>query len=352
MPNPKTITFRSQITGNIADLIQDEGLVCQHTVDFLCALAGNLLQYRDEGIEFSPATLYSTHIDDVLNSFPGSVKYAIGEVEVIPNTVKKILKDCAPLAKENWCIYIERTEEPRLRYGIFYYNTLPTTLPLKDAIMVCTNVLCILVAKTSPSTIELTGSKGNALSMVFSTTREDRVIIDNSINDFAKDCCSGINKQEDSLVFNKYFSHLLNRVLTESHGTILICCSMARLQEIVELQDGVPLEPRLDFFSAFLAYRNSNSAESLMKLKSCEELLSGLLMCDGTIVFDTSGSVTAYRVFYRPNTPNTGTKQVADGGARRRAFEGIKDLLGDGFESTLFRSQDGLTMHARKVDNG
>lgn len=220
MPNPKTISFRSQITGCIGDLIRDEELVCQHTVDFLCALSGSLLQYRDEGIELIPTILYSNNIGNVLDSFPGSVKYAIGEVDATPNSVKKILKDCAPLAKENWCIFVERTATPRLRYGVFYYNTLPTTLPINDAILVCTNVFCILIARTSPSTIELTGSKGHSLSVVFSTTREDQVAVDNPIHEFAKDCCSSIIEPENSLGFSKYFSHLLNKVLSESHGTI------------------------------------------------------------------------------------------------------------------------------------
>lgn len=350
MTSQKTITFRSQITGTLSDLIRDEGVVCQHSVDFLSALAGGILRYRDEGVELSPTIIYSTDIDKVLVSFPGTVKYAIGEVDANPNSVKKILKDCAPLAMGSWCIFIERTGQMRLKYGVFYYNTLPTTLPISDAISICSNVFCVLVTKTSPSTVEICGSKGNELSMVFSTTREESVAPDNSINDFAMDCCSGITESADREDFKKYFTHLLNKVLTESHGTILICCSSAKLQTISELQDRIPLNPKLDFFSTFAIYKNSNSAESLMKLQSCEKLLSGILMCDGTVVFDAFGSVTDYRIFYRSNTPNE-IPQVADGGARRRAFEGIKGLLGGEFNSTLFRSQDGLTMCARKEVN-
>ena len=104
MGNQKTITFRSQVTGNISDLIQDEGLTCQPSLDFLCALVGGLLRYRDEGVELSPTILFSTDIASVLSGFPGSVKYFIGEAEVAPNSVKNVLKDCAPLAMGNWCI--------------------------------------------------------------------------------------------------------------------------------------------------------------------------------------------------------------------------------------------------------
>lgn len=346
----KTITFRSQVTGNIADLIRDEGLTCQPSQDFLCALVGELPRYRDEGVELTPTILFSDDIDSVINRLPGAVKYFVGESKVGPDSVKNVLKDCAPLAIDSWHIFIERTARLQLKYGVFYYPTLPTTLPINDAISMFSNVVCVLVTKTSPSTINISGSKGSLLSVIFSTTREEHSTLEHSIEDFAKDCFSNIVASEDNIDFKKYFSRLLNKVLTESHGTILIC-TQEKLSNVNELKDGVFLNPELNFFSTFSAYQESSSAESLAKLYSCEKLLNGLLTCDGTVVFDTFGSVIAYRVFYRPETINSEEPtQVAVGGARRRAFEGIKGLIKkkNGLVSALFRSQDGLTMYVKE----
>ena len=62
------------------------------------------------------------------------------------------------------------------------------------------------------------------------------------------------------------------------------------------------------------------------------------------IVFDTTGKITAYRVFYRPQAAAPALSKTV-GGARRRAFEGVKGLVGVHIVSVLFRSQDGQTLH-------
>ncbi len=43
-------------------------------------------------------------------------------------------------------------------------------------------------------------------------------------------------------------------------------------------------------------------------------------------------------------TEGEGAVQIV-GGARRRAFEGLKGLVGNQLSSILFRSQDGQTIH-------
>jgi hypothetical protein len=61
------------------------------------------------------------------------------------------------------------------------------------------------------------------------------------------------------------------------------------------------------------------------------------------IVFDTMGRITSYRVFYQPQNEEPAIQSVV-GGARRRAYEGVKTLVGRPLMSVLFRSQDGLTL--------
>jgi hypothetical protein len=55
--------------------------------------------------------------------------------------------------------------------------------------------------------------------------------------------------------------------------------------------------------------------------------------------------IIAYRVFYRPPQTAGSVASNVTGGARRRAFEGIKTLVGTQLSSVLFRSQDGLTIY-------
>ena len=135
---------------------------------------------------------------------------------------------------------------------------------------------------------------------------------------------------------------MIEEALTLSHGTILICGHDLDLAAVREMQDAVLVSPLLDFQSAFLEFQTANTAGSILALQRCEELLHGFLRCDGMIAFDTSGRITAYRVFFRPVAASSETQVT--GGARRRAFEGVKSLVGNQLLSALFRSQDGLTL--------
>ena len=124
----------------------------------------------------------------------------------------------------------------------------------------------------------------------------------------------------------------------------MACSKTKDLDQVADLHDGIIISPQLDFFGGFSAYRSDSSAESILRLRSSEELFSGILQSDGIVLFDASGSLIAYRVFYRPTVTSSTHAPVPAGGARRRAFEGLKSLVGTALSAVLFRSQDGLTI--------
>jgi hypothetical protein len=125
---------------------------------------------------------------------------------------------------------------------------------------------------------------------------------------------------------------------------MLACATTIDLNEIKELQDFIGVNPPLKMYDAFVGYYTTGTAESILALQRCEELLHGFLRCDGIIVMGCHAQVIAYRVFYRGSTQPSTNLPVAVGGARRRAYEGIKSLAGKHLSSILFRSQDGLTL--------
>ena len=341
MPEPIFVTFRDQTTGRINDLLIDEHQACAQSQNLLGYLAGALLNYKDEGTEFTPSIILCDSIELFLQSFPGSVAHVIGSAPLDPSSGPKVLKDCGPLSSQNWFIFIERTEGGGMRYGVFTYFLLPTAIPLHEGISIDPARFCVLIRKISPNTIEIKGAKGNSLTLVFSTVRE-AATSDEPIHKFSGACCRRLSSQNEG--FRIYFNRLLESALAVSHGTILLCAEDLDLNQIPELQDAVPVLPLLDFHAAFLDFQTASTAGTILTLQRCEELLHGFLRCDGMIAFDTAGRVSAYRVFYRPVEETPGTTGVV-GGARRRAFEGVKALVGDHLVSVLFRSQDGLTLH-------
>lgn len=340
----KTVTFRSQTMGNISDLIRDEGLVCQESQSLLNFLAGELLDYQDEGRKLSPTILFCTDAVGIFSGFPVSVRHEIGKAPLVANSIKQVLKQCAPLAVGSWNIYIERTSSTEFCYGVFSYVASPTTIPLREAIGVVQGSVCLLLRKTGASTIEVKGAKGNELALVFSTTREEESQPANPILPFARSCCRDIPTSSTSQEFRIYFGRLLELGLTQSHGAILTCSPQKALKDITDLQDGIVIAPKLDFYAAYSAYRTDGTAESILRLKSAEELLGGILQSDGIVLFDSLGSLIAYRIFFRPSSPPASGPTIPTGGARRRAFDGVKKMVGDALSAALFRSQDGLTI--------
>lgn len=344
MPNPAIVSFRAQTNGGISDLLRDEGLACAQSQDLLSYFAGALLNYKEEGVEFLPSIVLCDSVEEFLTTFPGSVYHIIGSAPLSPVSGSQILKECAPLSGSNWFIFIERDEQEGLvKYGIFTYFKTPTAIPLHEGISINPDHLCILIRKTSTNTIDIRGSKGHLLTLLFSTLRE---VTDTSdpIAKFAERCCSRIDDDNLREEFEKYFFNLLERTLSSCHGTILTCANELDYAAFPSLQDAVHVEPTINFLEIFSEFKQENSADSILSLQRCEDLLQGFLRCDGIIMIDGTGCISAYRVFYKPpNAEPNGTAEVV-GGARRRAYEGMKELIGDQLDSVLFRSQDGQTL--------
>lgn len=336
----RTITFRDQTSGKIGDFTSDEGYDCALTQALLSYLCGAIVRYKDEGVEISPLILVTDGISSFLSAFPGSVTYQIGELPLKADSGKRILKDCAPLFGPNWTIYIERVDANTLRYGVFSYYKLPTAIPLEEGIELNPSKFAILIRKISESTIELRGAKSNRLTIIFSTLRENPEIETDPVAEFAAACSKNLAKSESADRFETYLRRLLSSSLSISHGTILVCRKNAQTAKISQLKDSVSILPVIDFYKSY-SESKIDDAGSVLALQRNEELLSGFMRCDGIIVFNSIGQLVAYRAFYKGNA------QIPDelvGGARRRAFEGVKELVGQKLSGALFRSQDGLTL--------
>lgn len=349
MPN-QIISFRSQTKGEVSDFIEVEGLTCQPTQNIISHLAGSLLRYHEEGKELNPVVLYCESADSLISSLPGSTIYEIGQAPLTAESVKRILKDCATLATVPWSIWIERTNGETLRYGVFSYMPLPTSITLYEALNVINAKFAILVRKISHTTVGIFGSKGNSLSLVFSTIRDESAQ-SSLIDTFTRDCSAGVAVNGDDLsAFRTFMRNLIDRALSASHGTILVTADSQTLFKLKEIGERVILNPKLDFYSAFKDYRTIQSAEAILRLQSMETLLYGFVNSDGIVALDACAKVHSYRIFYKGSKKDD-NKEVG-GGARRKAFEGLRSHVGNGINSVLFRSQDGLMLYDGAAQNG
>jgi hypothetical protein len=345
-----TISIQESTAGGVSHFLETEGCECIQSIKLLSFLSGALQRYEEEGVLLNPKLVLCNSIEIFTESLPGGRYVLVGTGKYSADTGKNVLKQCAILAKSGWHIFIERSPDgSEIRFGVFSYLASPTSLNLREMIEIGVDEslgnpdFSVLIEQIDPKTIVLTGARGNSLKIAFSTTRvigEEK----NSLDEFAGICMAGCDVEDGQA----YFRNLLARCLNECHGTILVCSGETCIAEIEGMQDAVVIAPPLDLPTTFTEYKASNSADAILELQRSESLLVGIMQSDGIIAFDERGRVTAYRVFFRQAPVEQAENPKAAppkpiGGARRRAFEGLKPLVGTALKGALFRSQDGLT---------
>jgi hypothetical protein len=357
MVEHSAVSMQESTTGAVTQFLEQEGLECLPSIKLLSFLAGALQRYEEEGVVLNPRVLLCNDISMFSRSMPGGRFLLVGQLAFSTDSGKQILKQCATLARAGWTVFVERDRKgTAARFGVLSFLASPTSVELREMVTlghdssIGAPEMAVLIEQIDPKTILLSGSRGNTLRIAFSTTR---LVKDDAkeLKQFCDLCCSNGTSAEFTLFFNS----LLGRSLNESHGTILVCQSSGPITKVEGMNDAVVLNPPLDLGDAFMAYKTHGSADSILELQRSEALLLGMLQSDGIVVFDDRGAVTAYRVFFRDartaahlkvnvNKPKHLPKtSVPVGGARRRAFEGLKGLVGSELQGILFRSQDGVT---------
>ena len=345
----KTVSLRVSTRGELTEFLEREAKNCAYSNLVISGIIGKLWNYREEGVELNPSIVFSDDIVAFSQKLPGFSRLVIGECASSEDAAKKILKDCAPLTGESSLIFVERRGEgEKLDYGVFSFLRSPTAIGIEEALTLDETQFAVLIKKSSPTTLQVLGSKGNAVSILMSTVREEDDS-DAEISKFIEDIVTEIDADTEG--FKKYLKKLLVRELTSCHGTILLCASDGVHEKSACIADHIPLEQRIDFFALFEAFRTSNDAEALLELQRAEDLLNGFLSCDGMIAFSPDGKISSYRVFYE--AADNGEGQEAErvvGGARKRAFAGVTSLQLNELKSALFRSQDGTTEYKEVSD--
>lgn len=332
------VSIQETTFGGVGKFLDAEEFACLASIKLLTFLAGALLRYEEEGVLLTPRLILCSSIEDLSRSLPGAKFYRIGKEAFGPASGKRVLKDYASLAKEGWIIFVERRSAENMEYGVLTYLESPTSISLREMITIDASILAVLVERVDNSIVRFVGSRGTSLDIAFSTSRESGSD-SQSIEKFVSAAVANVYTPE----LATYMTRLIEKLLALSHGTIMIVLGDSSISTIVGMSDAVELTPPHNLAGSFSDYRISATADSLLSLQRAESLLLGVIQSDGIVAFDTSGRVTAYRVFFKPADAEVASadKPKEIGGARRRAFSGLRPLIGTSLKAALFRSQDG-----------
>lgn len=335
----KNVTFRSHLKGEIDDLLRSEGVTCAETCEAIVTLSAEMAHYHEEGVALFPEVFICDDINDLTKSLSGAEIIKIGEGVRSPATALKALKECAPLAIGGWSIYLGRGGS-NFTYGVFRSINFPLSMTPSEILTEDgDSVIFILEArKISESCVELKGGKGNRICLFFSAEKAEspspEIVLQRLseliVNNVADNC---------QIETQRFIFRALSRLLPSAHGALIAVIPKQRSKLPDRLGDAVILEKPIEIASRVSEFMANEDVESLTRLQATEDILKGMLGSDGILLFRSDGSIFGYRAFLRPKKPIT--PGTTSGGARRRAYDGLKEFLNKPFSAVFFRSQDG-----------
>lgn len=347
--------LRRPLRAELSEFLADEKF-CHATTDAAMWLIVQLSRYQEEGVLLYPRVLICDDLSKLLPRLLGRDAKRLGEGERTTATMKLALKTCAPLARDQWIAYVQRTafgEKEGFAYGVFREET---TLAgdVRDKITsgeVLTEASgsAVLVSQVAERVVELVGGRGKTLTFHLTGVPDDQESPREAIDALAQAITADVDPADRASTAS-FLSATLGDALRRGHGTLIAVAAPSAIPSEL-LEDGVPLVTApIDVADCIHSYLVDGTKEALARALAHATLIEGVLGTDGITVFEANARITQYNVFVSSGAANSGpgkkplTPRELAGGARRRAFEALKRLVDQGkLKAAFFRSADGAS---------
>jgi hypothetical protein len=114
----KIVSMQESTTGAVSEFLDREQLECLQSMKLLAYLAGALHRYEEEGVLLNPRVLLCASIENFARALPGGKSIIIGTAAFNGDLGKRVLKECAPLARNGWVIFVERASPEQVKFGV------------------------------------------------------------------------------------------------------------------------------------------------------------------------------------------------------------------------------------------
>lgn len=350
MAGIKNISFRGQLKGEVGDFIEKSGMACVETIQALTELIVELSHYEEEGKPLFPKVLICDSLPEVLGSLLGSSPIVIGAGPKLASTVKQALKKCAPLAQQEWSIFIERTGSG-FSYGVFREPELPTSLDIRATLASLPegSVRAVLACQMAERAVEIVGTADRHLHIHLSAVSTDESPVNASTVALIDAAICGVDEKSYESV-RSYFLSTIGHALLHGHGALIAVLDKDQPLPPLFANDGVLLPEPIELAIMVENFLTAQSVEAVLALRSYSALLEGMLGCDGITVLRSGGSIVGYNYFVKETASVDTPASELIGGARRRAFAALGRAVDEGSVYCAFiRSSNGTSEHKIKV---
>ena len=342
MATDKSISFRSHLVSNALDLIQNVGWHCARTSQLIAGIVSQLAVYTEEGVAMTPSVFICNSITQLVQLAGVGEHIPLSTEVPLESAGPKILKAAAPLCSGNWRIYIERSANGETcTYGVFCGTSDPSSMTIDEVVLdEYTEAFPVVrISQSATNKVEVRTNAGDGIEFRFN---DDTDVAEIKIHEHIHLLSEAISNGSGPLseLFSGYIDRILSAAIRDCHGTLIAVIPSKLMLLPAKLADSVALDPPLHLYERFKRHIDEGkTAASVSRLQTASELVSGFICSDGITVFNDAGYILGYRAFVHSET---GGKPVA-GGARSRAFEAMRALVGTELTAAFFRSQDGRT---------
>jgi hypothetical protein len=338
----KTFSFRQTLTGELADFLRDEGISCDKTTSAIVVLTAELAHYREEGVELTPTVYICDDIAKIAAILGGAEVVRISKGDRTDDTIRKILKICAPLARGGYAVYVERRDDS-FAFGLLRDVNIPLSITPEEALveMADREVPALILRRIARNCVEVLGCRRTRRCIHFSADREDSPSPLSAIRSLAAAITRDITDPSQQASTCRLVVDLVGQILQHSHGALAIVLKKdTALPE--QLRDMVVLDPPISIVERVSAFMSDKAPGTMYSLQGLAHLLEGMFQSDGIVVFRSDGIVVGFRGFHQGGAVPLDVA-IHAGGNRRRTYGALSALVGTTLSAAFFRSQDGHT---------
>lgn len=330
------VSFRHILLGAVREFVRDEAFEHDDVAEALAEIVVQLASYREEGELLHPVVFLCDDRAAMLSRLGARDVLAIGRGPRDDETIRKALKQCAPLGRGGWSIYVVRREQT-FEYGLFRSDSFflePTPMARLRA-LVDSDVRILGVVQLADSILELRGSRGHRRLVYLSGVRSDALPAIALLKDLVT---MAIHHVPNTLRTRTrvFFERVFIDAMRAPHGS-LIAVLPAGAAPSEQFADAIVLERPIRVPELIAAYERAPSDATRSTIEGAGHLLEGMLRADGITVLASDGSIVAYNAFVSLGGGSRGSL----GGARRRTFDALAATVGTTLVGAFLKSQDG-----------
>ena len=112
------LSFRTLLTETTSEFLAVRSMSSPDTAEALGELVVALATYKEEGLPLFPQVFLLEDTNDII-TLKGFDMRRISEGDRSRETMRRALKQCAPLCRGGWSIYFDLSEPHQFSYGLF-----------------------------------------------------------------------------------------------------------------------------------------------------------------------------------------------------------------------------------------